>query len=312
LKIWRKRSGNLSGPGLLTLGISVLSTACGSSPMRRPTTVDGAQTVPKAAAPAKTKEISEKCAQLYDDWKRTRDQHLVLQAVRVCEQLARSGSARGQFMLARILRESGLHHEKNPASLLAEASAQGHPLAQYELAQQLLSEDGTSRVARDWLASSACSGYPPALRAIEQRAWQAPTCPPHELTLDGTWAGTVPLQFSTDDLKNSAQLVIVIDGDSVRVQGAWGGRLASLMPSAMKLRRLKNSAVVHGMADGWDDDGNWFESYVLVLTVVGADSLDVVFARQVNNSNLKQETDNATFVAIWHGQLNRGDSHPAP
>lgn len=257
-----------------------------------------------------SKEVSEKCVQLFTDWKRTREKHFLEQTVRICEELANRGSSRGQFILATVILETNVAHKSSPDELLAAASAQKHPIAQYDLARRLLEADASSQPAKRWLMSSACSGYPPAIREIRERAWGEVNCPTQQTGLDGAWGGTLPLQVATDDLKNSALLELVIDGDDVRINGAWGGRPVPLMPDAMKLRRLKRSAVISGLADGWDDDGNWSESYTIALTQVDVDTLDVVFSRQVNNTNLSPKTDNATFVAVWHGTLERRSSPP--
>jgi hypothetical protein len=165
--------------------------------------------------------------------------------------------------------------------------------------------------AHELMTRSACAGFPPAVAALARRfgtsAAHGDSCPP-TAALDGSWEGTLAITARDKDRGHPQEPVrtrLTLAGDAVSVSVFTRGAWEEIKPAAFRVRRHKDSAVIHAVDDGWDNDGNWIETWVFSVTLVDHDHLRAVYHRIVNNVQADRQDDQAVWWYMAAGDLAR-------
>ena len=124
--------------------------------------------------------------------------------------------------------------------------------------------------------------------------------------LNGEWEGTI--FFNGGDSKmRQQQFHLTLEGSRARyfekntVSGAW----AEAMPGMFRASYHGANAVIQGTHFGDDNDGNWVETWVLVVTRISEESLRVEWIRMVNNVALPSSDPRKVFSYGGSGVFNR-------
>jgi hypothetical protein len=72
---------------------------------------------------------------------------------------------------------------------------------------------------------------------------------------------------------------------------------------AFHIERLLSNAIIYAIESGKDDDGTWVETLVITVTRENATTLLANLARQVNNIDLPQSTEDSKFTKEAAGEL---------
>lgn len=131
--------------------------------------------------------------------------------------------------------------------------------------------------------------------------------------LNGAWEGSLPIGGSgtggsaLDELK----VRLIFTAGSPKVQHMERGKWAETMPGSFQARCRGPSAVVHAIDSARDNDGTWFESWVLTVTMREKDALLVKWVRMVNNVDVPLSKSSSKFTAEAAGVLQRIQVPPA-
>jgi hypothetical protein len=130
--------------------------------------------------------------------------------------------------------------------------------------------------------------------------------------LNGMWQGSLT-QLDGPGLSPPGEawqpFRILIDRNRVQVflRKEDGTAFDEMKPGDFRIERLGNSAVIHALdasAAGPLGTG-WVESWTISVTLSGQDTLACVFARQVNNHQLRPDQEGAIFSMLLSGELQR-------
>jgi hypothetical protein len=218
-----------------------------------------------------------------------------------CRKATANGSPDAQRRLARFLRRAESKFSRTADDLELKAAEGGHPVAQYQMAVRMIGTRDAKK-GLEFLKEASCQGFPPAVKALGDlrgQVVQVPDCRPvQKLTFEGRWEGQMNIQpdgEKPDPLK-TFYLRVDILGNIARVFTRTDGPWAEVAPGKFEFRRLKANAVLFYMDDGWDEDGNWVETWNLNLTIAADTRLKVTYQRQVNNI----QTDRRSRYAAWN------------
>ncbi len=124
--------------------------------------------------------------------------------------------------------------------------------------------------------------------------------------LNGEWEGTI---FFKDSISKMNQQVFHLTVDSAGVKffekntvtGVW----AETMPRLYQISRHGSNAVIQATDSGNDEDGNWVETWVLVVTRISINELKVEWVRMVNNVALPSSDPKKVFSHGGSGTFKR-------
>lgn len=86
------------------------------------------------------------------------------------------------------------------------------------------------------------------------------------------------------------------------------GEWVEAKPGKFRVDRYKTGAVIYASDSAEDGDGNWVESWVLVVTLRAPDELLVVWLRVVNNLDVPLASEHSKFSSQSAGILRRVSS----
>jgi hypothetical protein len=237
-------------------------------------------------------------------------------AVGTCRAAAEAGSATAAYKLCEVLKENpDLTDARGWIFWCERAAAKDHPIAQFLLG--LHYGTGDESRTRDLMIKAACAGYPPAqelLRAATGSETGGNRCAQPD-SLDGFWEGTLAITARQNDRSPRQDPVVTrltLDGDAARVRVLVRGTWEDVKPGFFQVRRHQASAVIHAINNGWDDDGNWIETWVFSVTLVDHDHLRAVYHRVVNNVHVDRQDDQAVWWYMAAGDLKRATTEPRP
>src|SRR5580765_5538531 len=120
-----------------------------------------------------------------------------------CRQAAEAADPRAAFVLSQALHDDpSLPGADEWRRWLERAAELGHPMAQYQVAVEILERPVSSMEIPNFrerglqlLRDSACEDYPPALATLRamNRPLDPTKCPPPVLDIDGVWDGTLAI-----------------------------------------------------------------------------------------------------------------------
>jgi hypothetical protein len=125
-------------------------------------------------------------------------------------------------------------------------------------------------------------------------------------SLDGTWEGDLTfLRGATLSPKGSATLRyrITIEDSAVHVYIVEPQEVREIKRGALHIERLMSNAVISAIESGKDDAGTWVETLVITVTRENGTTLLANLARQVNNIDLPQGSDDSKFTKEAAGEL---------